>query len=94
MNNDGWESEDQKLEVIIIQYFLRSFRGTGTWTKCRSRHKTGNDYQKTSPYRPNKDHDKHFAVPVLGHSVSISAGLVPGPVLFPGAGATERPKED
>jgi hypothetical protein len=73
-------------KLIKIQYFLRSFRGIGTWTKYR--YKTGSDYQKTSTYRPNKGHDKHFVVQVLGQSVSISAGLVPGPALCPGAGAT------
>ena len=51
------------------------------------------DCQKTSPYRPNKGHDKHFSVPVLDQSVSISGSLVPGPALCPGAGAAERPQE-
>jgi hypothetical protein len=32
-------------------------------------------------------------VPVLDQPVSISAGLVPGPALFPSAGAAERPQE-
>ena len=32
-------------------------------------------------------------MPVLYHAVSISAGLVPGPALCPGAGAAERPQE-
>jgi hypothetical protein len=56
---------------------LRSFRGTVTWTKCRFRHKTGNDCQKTSPFMPNKGHYEHLTVPVLDQSVSISACLVP-----------------
>jgi hypothetical protein len=47
-----------------LQYFLRSFRGTGKWAKCRFRYKTGTEFQMASPYRPNKGHDKHFAVPV------------------------------
>jgi hypothetical protein len=78
---------------LELQYFLRSFRGTGTWAKCWSRHKTDTDCQKTSPYRPNKGHDKHFSVPVLDQSVSISASLVPGPALCPGACAADRPQE-
>jgi hypothetical protein len=72
---------------------LRFFRGTGTWTKYRSRHKTATDCQKTSPYWPNKDHDKDFDVPVLDQPVSINAGPVSGPALCPDAGATERPQE-
>jgi hypothetical protein len=38
--------------------------------------KVDTDYQMTSPYRPNNDHDENF-VPVLGKPVSISAGLMP-----------------
>jgi len=79
--------------VLIIQYFLRSFRGTGTWTKCRSRHKIETDWQKTSSHRPNKGYDRDFAKPVLDQLVSISAYLVPGPALCPGDGAAERPQE-
>ena len=45
---------------------------------------TGTEHQKTSPYQPNKDQHQHFVVPVLGQSVSISAGPMPGPVLCPG----------
>jgi hypothetical protein len=74
-------------------YFLRSFCGTGNWTKCQSRHKTVTYCQNTSPYRPNKDHYKHFTVPVLDQPVSISAGLVPRPVLCPDASAAKRPQE-
>jgi hypothetical protein len=40
---------------------------------------TGTDCQKTSPFRPNKGHYKHFIVPVLDQSVSIIVGLVPVP---------------
>jgi hypothetical protein len=32
-------------------------------------------------------------VPLLDHLVSISAGLVPEPVLYPGAGTAERSQE-
>jgi hypothetical protein len=32
-------------------------------------------------------------VPVLDHLVSISAGFVPAPELYPGAGAAERSQE-
>jgi hypothetical protein len=35
---------------------------------------------------PKKDRHKHFAVPVLGQSVSISTWLVPGPALCLDAG--------
>jgi hypothetical protein len=76
-----------------LQFFLRSFHGTDTWAKCRSRHKTVTDSQKTSTYRPNKGHYKHFTVPVLDQSVSISVGLVSGPTLCLGAGAAERTQE-
>jgi hypothetical protein len=38
-------------------------------------------------------HDKSVDVLVLDYSVSISASLVPGPALCPGAGAAERPQE-
>jgi hypothetical protein len=31
---------------------------------------------KADPYQPNNDHHRHFALPVLGHLVSISTGLV------------------
>jgi hypothetical protein len=75
----------------MIQYFLRSFRGTVTWAKCRFRHKIGTEFQKTSQYQPNKGHEKHFTVPVKDQSVSISAGLVPGPTLCPVT--AERPQE-
>ena len=37
----------------------------------------------TSLYRLNESHDKHFAVPVLGQSVSIISGLIPEPALGP-----------
>jgi hypothetical protein len=63
-----------------LHYFLRYFRGIGTWAKCPSRHKTGTDYQKTSPYRPVKVHYKHFTVPVLDESDLISASHVPGKI--------------
>ena len=76
--------------LIWIQYFLRFFRGTGPWAKCRYRHKAFTDCQKTSPYRSNKGY-KHLTVPVLDQSVLITDGLVP--VLCPGAGAEERPQE-
>jgi hypothetical protein len=81
------------LKLKILKYFLRFFHGTGTWTKCRSRHKTDTDCQKTSPYRSNNGHSKHFALPVLDQLVSISAGLVPGPALCPGVDAAEKPQE-
>jgi hypothetical protein len=40
-----------------------------------------------------KGHDKHFTVPVLDQSVSISAGLLLGSALCQDAGAAERPQE-
>jgi hypothetical protein len=37
-----------------LQYFLRSFRGTGTWTKCRFQHNQGTDRNLTTQYRHSK----------------------------------------
>jgi hypothetical protein len=72
---------------------LRSFSGTGTWTKFRFRQKTGTDRTQVIQYRPKKGHDEYFSVPVLDFLVSVSAGLVPEPALCPGAGAAERSQE-
>jgi hypothetical protein len=47
----------------------------------------------TSQYRPKKGHDEYFYVLVLGHLVSISAGLLAEPALCPCAGAAERSQE-
>jgi hypothetical protein len=44
-------------------------------------------------YRPKKGHNEYFYVPVSDQLVSVSAGLVPGPALCPGAGAAERSQE-
>ena len=38
----------------------QSIHGTGICTGNKSRNKTGTEYQKTTPYRPNKDHHKQF----------------------------------
>ena len=82
-----------KNRILSLQRFLRSFSGTGTWIKFRFRQKTDTDQNQVTQYRPKKGHDEYFSVPVLDRLVSISAGLVPGPALCPGAGAAERSQE-
>jgi hypothetical protein len=78
---------------IKIQRFLRSLRGTGTWTKCWSRHKTGTDRNRLILYRHRKVFILTFIRPVWAGHLEFSAGLVPEPALCPGAGAAERPQE-
>ena len=76
-----------------IQYFLRSFRGTDTWTKCRSRHKTDTDRNRLIQYRCSKVSILNFIRPVYAGLFLFSADLVPGPAFCPGAGATEKQPE-
>ena len=77
----------------LIQYFLRSCRDTGTWTKCRTRHKTGSYRKRLSQYRQSKVFIMTFIRLVWAGLLEVSAGLVPGPALYPGTGATERPQK-
>jgi hypothetical protein len=51
--------------LYIIQRFLRSFSGTGTRTKCRSRHKTSTDRNQVIQYRHRKVLIMTFFRPVL-----------------------------
>jgi len=61
-----------------LQYFLRSFRGTGPWTRPTL---------TISPYWPSKG-----LLSVLGQLTSKQS-LVLGPTLCPGDGAAKRPQE-
>jgi hypothetical protein len=50
---------------VGLQRFLLSFSGTGTWTKCRFRHKTGTDRNQVIQYRHRKVILTTFFRPVL-----------------------------
>jgi hypothetical protein len=65
--------------------FLAVFPRHWHLEKCRSKIKTDTDSKEPA------NTGKNFAVPVVGHLISISTGLVSGPPLYPGAGAAERP---
>jgi hypothetical protein len=51
--------------MTTLQRFLRSFSGTGTWTKFRFRHKTGTDRNQVIQNRHRKELIMAFLRPVL-----------------------------
>ncbi len=81
------KSDPKSAPLYIMGFFLTSV------TFCDSFQKTGSGLKKISTYRPNKDHYKHFAMPVLGQSVSTNNWLASGMALCPGAGGAEKLKE-
>jgi hypothetical protein len=49
-----FEKLEKRSTETCIQRFLRSLSGTGTWIKCRFRHKTGTDRNQVILYRQRK----------------------------------------
>ena len=64
------------MSVTLRLFNLRYF-DAGDWTKYRLRRETDTDLKKAPVNIVLRSHGEYFAVPVLGHLVSISTNIVP-----------------